>query len=215
MNSDSFLSADKQPALSRGERRRARTRAEILEAARQIFARRGYHDASIAEITELAGIAVGTFYLYFRDKDEAFTTVLEEGFNGTRTEVIQVLAEQSGAPSLDLVVRTIFRHAYRQRDLFRVALMAGGQFARITRVQDAIEEVLIDVLMQTLTAQEQARYDLPLVARFLTGMVLQGIMWWFEQEQPDPDGMTNQLLTLLQQGLPAHSLTGDAKNESM
>lgn len=204
MNDDSLTPREKQPERRRGDRRRARTRADLLEAARQVFAKRGYHDASIAEITEQADVAVGTFYLYFRDKDEAFTTVLEDGFRGTVEQVRQAVEREAGGHTLAVVIRAIFRHAYDQRDLFRVALMASGQFARITRVQDAIEEVLTSALEQTLTSQEQAAYNLPLLARFLTGMVLQGIMWWFEQETPDPDGMTDQLLALLQHGLPAH-----------
>src|SRR5258708_9066229 len=210
MNNDSLTSPEKQPEKRRGERRRARTRAAILEAARQVFARRGYHDASIAEITELADIAVAPFYLYFRDKDEVFRMVLEEGLAETLAQVKQAVTEEAGAHSLAVVVRAIFRHAYGKSDLFRVALMAGGQFARITRVQDAIEEVLTTVLTETFSAQEQTMYDLPLVARFLTGMVLQGIMWWFEQEQPDPDGMTDQLLALLQHGLPRHVIAGNS-----
>ena len=208
MNEDSMISQVKQPEKRRGDRRRARTRADLLEAARQVFARRGYHDASIAEITEQADVAVGTFYLYFRDKDEAFTTVLEDGFRGTVEQVRQAVEREAGEHTLAVVVRAIFRHAYDQRDLFRVALMAGGQFARITRVQDAIEEVLTAVLEKTLTEQEQAAYNLPLLARFLTGMILQGIIWWFEQETPDPDGMTDRVLALLQHGLPSRVIMG-------
>lgn len=208
MNDDSLMLQGKQPEKRRGDRRRARTRADLLKAARQVFARRGYHDASIAEITEQADVAVGTFYLYFHDKDEAFTTVLEDGFRGTVEQVRQAVELEAGEHTLAVVVRAIFRHAYEQRDLFRVALMAGGQFARITRVQDAIEEVLTAALEKTLTEQEQAEYNLPLLARFLTGMILQGIMWWFEQETPDPDGMTDRLLALLQHGLPVRVITG-------
>jgi len=205
MNDDSL----KQPEKRRGDRRRARTRAEILEAARQVFARRGYHDASIAEITEQADLAVGTFYLYFRDKDEAFTTVLQEGFRETIEQVKQAVAREAGERTLAVVIRAIFRYAYHQRDLFRVALMAGGEFARITRAQDAIEEVLTTALDEAPAQPELARYDQPLLVRFVTGMVLQGIIWWFEQETPDPDGMTEQLLMLLHYGLPAQFITGN------
>ena len=210
MNNNSPLPPGKQPEKRRGARRRARTRSDILEAARQVFARRGYHDATIAEITEQADIAVGTFYLYFRDKDEAFTIVLGDGFRETIEQVKQAVAAEAGAHSLAIVIRAIFQHAYNQRDLFRVALMAGAQFARITRVQDAIEEVVSTALMETMTCEEQAMYDLPLVARFLTGMILQGIMWWFEQETPAPEDMTNQLLALLQTGLPRHVILNNS-----
>lgn len=213
MNRDSLTPQEKQPEKRRGERRRARTRADILVAARQVFAQRGYHDASIAEITEQADVAVGTFYLYFRNKDEAFATVMEEGLRETVELVKQAVAAEAGERSLGVVVRAIFRHAHSKRDLFRVAIMAGTEYTRISHVQDAIEEVLLASLEEMLTMEEQARYDLPLVARLLTGMVLQGIMWWFEQEKPDPDGMASQLLALLQAGLPRHVIIGSSAIE--
>src|SRR5258708_16354445 len=116
MNNDSLTSPEKQPEKRRGERRRARTRAAILEAARQVFARRGYHDASIAEITELADVAVGTFYLYFRDKDEAFTIVLEEGFRETIAQVKQAVARDAGGHTLAVVFHALFLPARVPRD---------------------------------------------------------------------------------------------------
>ncbi|HEX7737052.1 MAG TPA: TetR/AcrR family transcriptional regulator [Ktedonobacteraceae bacterium] len=199
---------EKQAEKRRGDRRRARTRADILIAARQVFAQRGYHDASIAEITEQADVAVGTFYLYFRNKDEAFATVMEEGLRETVDLVKQALSAETGERSLAVVVRAIFRHAHQKRDLFRVAIMAGAEYTRISHVQDAIEEVLLTFLEEALTNEEQESYSLPLVARLLSGMILQGIMWWFEQEQPDPDGMSGQLLALLQGSLPRHVVMG-------
>jgi AcrR family transcriptional regulator len=211
MNEDSLMPLGKQPAKRRGERRRARTRADILMAARRVFAQRGYHDASIAEITEQADVAVGTFYLYFRDKDEAFLTVMEEGLRETIELVRQEIGEAHNGHALEVVVGAIFRHAYPRHDLFRAAMMAGAEFRRVTRVQDAIEEVLQAALEATLTAEEQTRYDLPLLVRFLSGMILQGIMWWFEQEHPDPAGMTRQLLALLQDGLPRHVIIGNSE----
>jgi AcrR family transcriptional regulator len=50
----------------------ARTRRRLLDAAERVFAELGYHDASIVKITEAAGVAQGTFYLYFTGKQEIF-----------------------------------------------------------------------------------------------------------------------------------------------
>lgn len=55
-------------AGSRGKR----TRTRILEAAEEVVGRRGFHDASIAEITKLAGVAQGSFYIYFPSKTSIF-----------------------------------------------------------------------------------------------------------------------------------------------
>lgn len=56
--------------------RGARTRAKLLEAAEQVFATVGYHEASIVKITEEAGVALGTFYTHFVGKKEIFDEVV-------------------------------------------------------------------------------------------------------------------------------------------
>jgi AcrR family transcriptional regulator len=49
-----------------------RRRAQILSRARDVFARKGYHQAKIDDIVAAAGVARGTFYLYFQDKRSIF-----------------------------------------------------------------------------------------------------------------------------------------------
>src|SRR5262249_39835693 len=63
-------------------RRKARTRADLIAAARHLFAGRGVEDTTIAEIAEHAEIAIGSFYNYFSTKDELLGTVIEEALSG-------------------------------------------------------------------------------------------------------------------------------------
>ncbi len=56
--------------------RGARTRAKLLAAAQDVFTDLGYHEASIVKITEAAGVAQGTFYLYFGSKQDVFEEVV-------------------------------------------------------------------------------------------------------------------------------------------
>jgi AcrR family transcriptional regulator len=53
-------------------RRGLDTRRRLLDAAEGCFTELGYHDASIVKITEAAGVAQGTFYLYFASKKDIF-----------------------------------------------------------------------------------------------------------------------------------------------
>jgi AcrR family transcriptional regulator len=62
----------------RVQRRRARTRVALLAAARQLFAARGVDRTTIAEIADHADIAIGSFYSYFRTKDELLDALLED-----------------------------------------------------------------------------------------------------------------------------------------
>jgi AcrR family transcriptional regulator len=66
--------ADGRTLSARGEK----TRTRILEAAEQVFADHGFHDASIVKITEAAGIGQGTFYLYFASKKDVFDEVVRD-----------------------------------------------------------------------------------------------------------------------------------------
>ncbi|MCA9730838.1 MAG: TetR/AcrR family transcriptional regulator [Deferribacteres bacterium] len=58
--------------------RRAEKRDRILQAAARIFASNGFYHAKISQIARAAGVADGTIYLYFKNKDEILITVFEE-----------------------------------------------------------------------------------------------------------------------------------------
>src|SRR4051794_41323506 len=62
---------------SRREERREETRAELVEAAARVFARRGFHGASIDQIAREAGYSTGAIYWHFEGKDDLFLGVYE------------------------------------------------------------------------------------------------------------------------------------------
>lgn len=53
-------------------------RAQLVAAAREVFARKGYHTAGVSDIIDTAGVARGTFYNYFESKRQIFQAVLAE-----------------------------------------------------------------------------------------------------------------------------------------
>jgi AcrR family transcriptional regulator len=203
-NSDNDLRAGEK--VQRMARRKARTRADLLAAARQVFAARGYHEASIAEITETADVGVGTFYLHFRDKDEIFKTLLEEGLRDIRE---QVRAEAMKVPveqMLPAVIRFTLRYAYQKRDMFRIALTGGGLVMGEMRARVPLVEGFTRIFAAAQERDLLGDYDAALLAQMVTGVVASAIVWWFEQDEPEPDVMADQVLRLLRQGIPADLL---------
>lgn len=186
----------------RGAKRRAKTRADLLAAARHVFAKKGFHDASILDITEAADVGVGTFYLHFRDKDEIFNTLIDEVFRILEEQVISEV-RSSEAATLPVIVRSIFRHAYAERDLFSIALASGAQVSRTIRVEDTIAQGLTRAFESAAQSGQLQGYDVFLLARLVTGVIAQGIIWWFEQDDPGPEEMAENVLNLLAHGLPA------------
>jgi AcrR family transcriptional regulator len=63
------------------ERRKARTRTNLLAAARHLFAGQGVEHTTIAQIADNAQIAIGSFYNYFSTKDELLDAVIEEALS--------------------------------------------------------------------------------------------------------------------------------------
>lgn len=53
-----------------GEKKRSRTRGLLLDTAIDVFSEKGFESASVNEITAVAGLANGTFYNHFKDKDD-------------------------------------------------------------------------------------------------------------------------------------------------
>ena len=114
------------PTIQRGQRSEAARTArqeEILDAARRVFAERGFKGTTIADVAEAAGIALGTIYLYFKSKDEIFAAL------GQRLHALIAEAFHAGdaEPTLDatvrLRVRNVFEACGANRDLIRLVVL--------------------------------------------------------------------------------------------
>jgi AcrR family transcriptional regulator len=66
------------PRLNRRQAAKVRTRQKVLEAARTLFAERGYEPATIRDIAKGAGMSTGAVFANFQDKAELFEAVLSE-----------------------------------------------------------------------------------------------------------------------------------------
>lgn len=80
-------------AVARAERRR-----QILGAAKLVFAEAGYHGATIGAIIDRAGIARGTFYLYFESKEAVFGALLDEAMHELRNRIVRVETDPGAPP---------------------------------------------------------------------------------------------------------------------
>ena len=72
-------------------------RRRILAAAIQTFGRRGFHEARIAEIAGAAGVAEGTVYLYFKNKEDLLGVVFDETMDGVLERAREIRREEASA----------------------------------------------------------------------------------------------------------------------
>ena len=92
--------------------------AGILEAARKVFARKGFNGATVDEIAEAAGLAKGTVYLYFSSKRDVYLAALKQGLTSLIEETRRaVSAAATPAEKLRAFVTTRLQFAEDNRDL--------------------------------------------------------------------------------------------------
>lgn len=110
------------PQTARGEA----TRRRILDTAEAVFGAVGYYEASISEITRRAGVAQGTFYIYFHTKRDAFVELIEDIGNRLRAATNAAIA---GAPTRIEAERRGFaaflRFVAEHRQIYRIVEDAG------------------------------------------------------------------------------------------
>src|ERR1044072_3965425 len=78
MEDDGQVTTEQRVRSGRREQNKAENRTALLKAARAVFAEMGYGAASVRDIVRRTDLASGTFYNYFKDKDEIFEAVVGE-----------------------------------------------------------------------------------------------------------------------------------------
>lgn len=110
-----------KPITPRGQQ----TRQKLLEAAEAVFGEKGYERASIVEITQRAGVAQGTFYVYFPDKKAVFVELVKELSHRLRREIAEAVAALADRMEVERVgFRTFFTFTQKHRNLYRIVRQA-------------------------------------------------------------------------------------------
>lgn len=188
-------------------------RKQILDAATQVFAEKGFHRATIKDIARVAGIADGTIYTYFPSKTEVLLGILHRLNESTERQ-------QQFTPESEQDMRSFFTSYLRQR---MALLWPNAQVFQAVLPEMLVNEELRElyyqqVLVPTFTVAEhyfQAQsgtgqlraIDVSLTVRAIAGMLL-GLLTLqllgdeviAERWQELPEVLTSLLFDGLQQG---------------
>jgi AcrR family transcriptional regulator len=108
----------KKTSLPKSERRQ-----QILTVARDVFARRGYHQTTIDDIALQAGVARGTFYLYFEDKRAVFSDLIDRFSSQLTMAIVRIVTDEPQRPVVDQVrenIRAIIGTCLMERSMTKI-----------------------------------------------------------------------------------------------
>jgi AcrR family transcriptional regulator len=144
----------------RWRRRKSERPGEILEAALDVFAEKGFAAAKLSEIARRAGVSKAALYLYFETKEDLFHAVARSLAAPNLTALADAL-EASQAPFVELAPALLTRAAgllsdARAVSIVRMVLAESRNFPDLARIwrEDVVEQVLS--LVSRLIARGQA-----------------------------------------------------------
>ena len=169
----------------RGADRRAERRDAILQAALDEFSAKGFAAARLDDVASRAGVAKGTIYLYFQDKETLFQELL-------RSMLSPVVAVIEAAPLANLPVRAVaemiagvfVREIFgtRRAEVIKLILSEGPRFPQLAEFyyREVIARVLPPIRARLTRAAENGELHSDALARFpqlLVAPALLALMW--------------------------------------
>jgi AcrR family transcriptional regulator len=160
-------------------------RSAILDAALAEFARRGFADTRLDDIARRAGVAKGTIYLYFRDKESLFQELV-------RAMLAPLIGAIEAAAVRDLPIRALAQlildtfvndiYGTRRKDVIRLIITEGSRFPELAEVyyREVIARVLPvvrDRLRLAVARGELAHDALARFPQLLVAPALMAIIW--------------------------------------
>jgi AcrR family transcriptional regulator len=198
---------DQRTRTARAEGRDGR--AALLEAAMEVFAQRGYRDASVGDIAERAGYSKGAIYFHFSGKDDLFFALLEERVDRPVREAFKLL--QSAPPEDDMAAeasRRFVELVHGQRELVLLDHEYRSQALRDLRLRTRYvrrEAKLRAALAEGLQARLEHLGAPPFAAPEHVATALLSLVFGLAQEwliEPDavPDELLGDMFALIYAG---------------
>ena len=192
-NSRDSSSASVKTKRSRGEL----TRQKIRDVANKLFLDLGFDATTVDAIVEAAGVSKGTFYIYFKRKEDL---LLEYGWR--RLEHLDMLmprmmVESSFEDALRRIISTVVRDKNWSREVTRRTI---GEVINNAELLHASPHKLLQPLVEIAQARGQVRSDInaEVLAQFILRTILGSLYDWGERNnQQDSDECLDQALTLI------------------
>ena len=187
-------------------------RQTLVDAARDLFAAKGYHATTVDDITRAAGVAKGTFYLYFNEKREVYHDVIR-GFmelikdigssvGDTPTNPLDFLtkAEQAAHELMTVFMenRELARLAYRESMGLdpKLAELIAGFYSDIAEVEARNIQVAMDLgIMRSVHPTLVAYAHIGMVERVLLALIDH------PEQFPDQQRVVREMIQLAFEGV--------------
>jgi AcrR family transcriptional regulator len=169
--------------------RKAAQRAHLLDVAIGLFGKHGYHATTVPMIVEAAGASTGSFYFYFRNKEDVFAAALE-AFGKKIAKALNAAIDAAGASPAErmraAVERLVVFMAENPDEARILIVESSGLGGRLQEIRRGIVDSHARSVATALTLLKTPEPEW--VARCWVGAVYEAVFHWLEQpaaERPE------------------------------
>ena len=180
-----------------------RTRLSIIGAGFEVFCEQGYRASSVGDVHERAGVSLGTYYQYFRDKTDLMATIVAEAVIGSAHSIWPTFDPGLGHHGVVEVIDGFVRHYASTADFQRVWEEATQLEATVADLRTRLSRLIETSLAEGIAAgQHDGRVDESLdpvlAARALAAMVDRTCFLTFVVDRRTPAATEEVIETLTQ-----------------
>jgi AcrR family transcriptional regulator len=185
---------------------------QILNAAEEVFTRKGFSDARMDDIAEETGLSKGTLYLYFKSKEDLVTAILDRIFRGVFEQLeARRSSEASAIEAVGRFTEEAIRDYKRMLHMMPIAYEFLALAFRNKTVQKALTqyfkhymEVLVPIIQHGVDSGEFRQVDAQEVA-IAAAAIFEGtiLLWVYDNTLVDVEHHIRSSINLLFEGVLA------------
>ncbi len=194
------------------------TIGRILDAALDIFARKGYHDARMDEIVSSSQTSKGSIYFHFPNKEQLFLALVDQFANLLERRIIEAISEHDRGmvkvqAALEACLATFGRYRRQAKVLLVQASGLGNTFEqKRLAINDRFADLIAIYLQEAVDVGEIEPIDTEVVAHAWMGAIYSLVIRWVYTGEPSSERIVAGLVPMLLQSVgyqPEHKGTAN------
>jgi AcrR family transcriptional regulator len=125
-------------------------RESIVQAALKLFEEKGYHATKVSDIVREAGIAQGTFYLYYKSKEDLFRSIAESCLNDISAAIKLNCSDSLKEEAFYRMMQETLRVYYHNKSILKILNRHGSASTEIGDISDAFYRSIMLIIKQEL-----------------------------------------------------------------
>ncbi|MEZ4622208.1 MAG: TetR/AcrR family transcriptional regulator [Caldilineaceae bacterium] len=194
---------DRQSTTGKGEG----TIGRILDAALDVFSRKGYHDTRMDEIVSTSQTSKGSIYFHFPNKEQLFLALVDQFANLLERRITEAISEHDRGmvkvqAALEACLATFGRYRRQAKVLLVQASGLGNTFEqKRLAINDRFAGLIALYLQEAVDVGEIAPLDTEVIAQAWMGAIYNLVIRWVYTGEPDSERIVQALVPMLLQSV--------------